>query len=236
MKYLLNYSDQGFQESQKRNTQTGLTVGKFDNVFECRREDIDPEFYEENKHILSCSKGAGYWLWKPYMLNKMLNLIEENDYLFYSDSGSYFIESVDPIINISNNEGVVLFHINEGTNYNCDQVKRDAFILMGCDNVEYWYNQSPINAAFCLFKKNAFSLKFVSEWLYWARDERILIDTPNICGEPNLPEFVAHRHDQSILSILAKKYNIISFTDPSQYGNPYRTNSKIPHIINHTRS
>ena len=30
--------------------------------------------------------------------------------------------------------------------------------------------------------------------------------------------FISHREDQSILSLLAKKYGIRSFSDPTQYG------------------
>jgi hypothetical protein len=42
---------------------------------------------------------------------------------------------------------------------------------------------------------------------------------PNICGQQNSLEFKDHRHDQSILSLLVKKYNIEIFRDPTQWGN-----------------
>ncbi len=47
---------------------------------------------------------------------------------------------------------------------------------------------------------------------------------PNISGKENIEGFVDHRSDQSILSILACKYNIESFRDPSQHGNHMKTN------------
>jgi hypothetical protein len=64
MKVLFNYANLKFYNSQKLNTQTGLTIGGFDKAFEFRKEDIDQEFYQKNKHILDQPRGAGYWLWK----------------------------------------------------------------------------------------------------------------------------------------------------------------------------
>ena len=52
-------------------------------------------------------------------------------------------------------------------------------------------------------------------------------DRPNVCGLHNLPGFIEHRHDQSILSLLALRDQLEVIRHPSQYGNhlkdePYR--------------
>jgi hypothetical protein len=104
---------------------------------------------------------------------------------------------------------------------------------MDCDNREYWYENAPCLVSFILFKKNDLIMKFVDEWLFFAQDERALTDIPNQLGKPNLPEFKAHRHDQSIYSILVKKYGFKRFADISQFGNPWRKD--MPQIIEHTR-
>ena len=46
------------------------------------------------------------------------------------------------------------------------------------------------------------------------RDARILCDGPNVCGLPNLDGFRDHRHDQSILTILAIKHGIKTHPSP----------------------
>lgn len=58
-------------------------------------------------------------------------------------------------------------------------------------------------------------MRFVEEWLRYCRDERILTDIPNESGYPNLTGFVDHRHDQSVLSLLAEKYHINLYRKPS---------------------
>ncbi len=59
----------------------------------------------------------------------------------------------------------------------------------------------------------------VAEWLESCRDRRVLTDEPNTCGLPNLPGFVDHRHDQSVLSLQAGRRNLELFRHPSQFGN-----------------
>jgi hypothetical protein len=42
----------------------------------------------------------------------------------------------------------------------------------------------------------------------YCRDPRVVSDQPNRCGLPNLPGFIAHRHDQSILTNLVVKHGL----------------------------
>jgi hypothetical protein len=51
----------------------------------------------------------------------------------------------------------------------------------------------------------------------YSENENIISDLPNIT-KPNLKGFKDHRHDQSILSNLAVKYNINLNPQPSQMG------------------
>jgi len=75
---------------------------------------------------------------------------------------------------------------------------------------------------------------FFEECLRFAQDPRILTEAPNTCGLANYPDFFEHRFDQSILSLLARKYEIAVVPDISQWGNTFRP-PEIPQIIEHTR-
>ena len=57
-----------------------------------------------------------------------------------------------------------------------------------------------------IYKKSKFTEKFVEEVLYYSQDKRIITDDPNTLGLNNYKEFIENRHDQTILSILIKKY------------------------------
>ena len=59
----------------------------FDFIFAYTDKDIiSTEFYKENKEILSLNRGAGYWLWKPYLILETLKKMNDGDVLLYLDS------------------------------------------------------------------------------------------------------------------------------------------------------
>ena len=77
-------------------------------------------------------------------------------------------------------------------------------------------------------------MAFVSQWLTYAQDSRAITDDDNVLGSSNYPDFRGHRHDQSILSLLAKKWGLTVYPDPSQWGRSH--NRPYPTIFNHHRS
>ena len=106
MKILFNFAHNYFLQSQKVNTQTAYEIGGFDKVYEFSMNDIDREFYNKNINILQMPRGAGFWCWKWYFAVKLLNdpEITEDDYIFYCDSGSEFVSSIDNLIEVFDKE------------------------------------------------------------------------------------------------------------------------------------
>ncbi len=177
-------------------------------------------FYYFNKDILAQPKGLGYWLWKPYIILEAMKNLAEGDIVIYSDCGIEIIKNLNPLIKIAKSKEPIVLFAN-GNFSKAMWTKRDCFVLMGCDSEQFWESRH-CDAAFCLFRKCDISLRFLNEWLNFAQDERILTDLQNTCGLPNLPEFIEHRWDQSILSLLAQKYNLNLYRMPSQFGNHYK--------------
>jgi hypothetical protein len=211
-KILINYANKTFKEAQKLNTKTGMEIGNFDRVIEYSPEDIDKSFYEKNKKILDQPRGAGFWLWKPYIILKTLKRkdVKNGDIIFYADSGSHFIDKIDPIIKLSKKykQDIIPF-ADYGSDIEKTRTKRDAFILMNLDSKKYT-DTTQRGPGFILFKKSKFSIKFFKEFLNYAQDERIITDAPSKLG-PDYPGFIENRHDQSIFSLLSKKYNLKVF-------------------------
>jgi len=233
-KVLINYAHRHFLQAQQLNTKSAIEVARFDEAISYGSHDIDQEFIQENQHILHQPKGAGYWLWKPYFIDKTLKQMNEGDLLFYSDSGAQFIHNIKPLIEPVHNEcGLLLFSL-EDFHQNKKWTKRDCFVLMGLDNEPY-LSAPQISASFIVCLNTSTSRDFVAQWLEHAKDPRIITDEPNTCGLPNYGEFVDHRHDQSILSLLGYKHNISTIPDISQHGNARRS-SAIPQIMQHTRN
>ena len=62
-----------------------------------------------------------------------------------------------------------------------------------------------ISGAFFI-KKNKENMLLFKEWYDICQDYQMISDMPSI--EKNFDEFIEHRHDQSVLSLLVKKYNM----------------------------
>ncbi len=235
-KVLINYATNNFKEAQKFNSHTALKIGGFDEVFSFGPMDIDPIFYKKNQVILEQSRGAGYWLWKPYFILKTLELISDNDVMMYCDSGSHFIASAEPLFNLLNEyqQDLIPFSLDLIESH---WTKRDTFVYMDCDRPEFTDTYQCVGS-FIIIKKNKGTVNFVNEYIRWCLDENILTDIPNRCGLPDYPGFMMHRHDQSIFSLLCKRHGFIRFRDPSQWGNKQIKlfiNSAYPQIVEHTR-
>lgn len=227
----LNFAHNSHKTAQKINSDSAIKNG-FDETYNFSLSDIDVDFYEKNKHIISQQRGAGYWIWKPYFILKLLNECQYGNYIFYTDSGCQFINNVNPLLNILNNQDIVPFKV-EGA-LEIHNTKRDCFILMDCDEEKY-HNGTHLNAAFMLCKKTDLSIEFFTNYLNYCCDERCLTDIKSQIKEEHL-ENRGHRHDQSIYSLLCKKYNLNTFRDPSQWGNNISDNKDLyGQIIQHTR-
>jgi hypothetical protein len=219
---LVNFADKNFKNKQKWNTISGKLFGGFDDVLEYRFEDIDEHCLSLNKENLKYKeKGAGNYFWKPYIVKKGLEKINKGEYLMYADSGSIFLKNVKPLIKFmeKNKKDIFCFKLPL---IEKQWTKRDAFILMGCDSSEYT-DTPQVLATYFLIKKSAKSIQFIEEYEKYCFDNRVLSDDPNALGKSNYPGFIEHRHDQSILSLLCKKNNVLVEPDISDYGYfPYK--------------
>jgi hypothetical protein len=236
-KILITFGDSKYFGSMKKLEETAISIGKVDNVKKYTQDWLrNTEFWIRNQYILSRPRGAGYWIWKPFIILHTLESLNDGDIVMYSDAAVEIIDDLSPLFAIAGERDRVVFEIPGGHN-NRTWTKRDCFILLGCDEEKYW-NDLQLTATFSLWKKTEENIAFLKEYLRYLRDPRIVTDDPNMCGKPNFMEFRDHRHDQSVLSILTRKHNFERFCDPSQWGNTERSkypNSPYGQLINHHR-
>ena len=214
-KIFIAYADDKFKKQKEFALKMAKSRGKFDEIIGYSRSDIDAEFYEENKHILDQKRGGGYWLWKPYFIVKTLETMNNGDYLFYSDAGAFFLQSVDVLINELEkyNQDIMGFELPL---IEKQWTKRELFINMDCDKEQY-SESNQIFASYMLIRKTEFSVNFFNQYLQYGCNELNITDKyDSSVVQDN--DFIEHRHDQSIFSLLYKKYNLKPFKEPTQYG------------------
>jgi hypothetical protein len=230
MKIHINYAHGRYIGSQQHCCKTALGSGGFDRSIPHGMSDIDPAFIQSNQYTFSQPRGAGFWLWKPYLILKTMTAMATEDWLMYTDSGMYFVKNPWDYILANETQigerGLVAFG---KCGLNRQYTKRDTFVLMGLDEPKYT-DSEQITAAVFVCRNTSFAVHFVQEWLRYATDPRILTDLPNTQRKQNYPEFRDHRHDQSIMSLMCIKHNVPVLSDITQFGMP-----NDPYMI-HTRN
>lgn len=207
--YAANYANEKYKNAQEYNSYTALKNGKVDGVFSYSEKDIDCDFYEKNKEILSIKRGNGLWLWKPYFIKKSLEKMKIGEILFYTDSGCYFIKNVNNILNKIDDFNIICFDIPLIEE---QFTKKYTLEMMNCLDDKYRKSNQIIGTYF-IMKKTKFTEEFVDEWLRLCCNFD-LISPSN--GENEFNNFISHREDQSIFSLLCKKYDIKPYNDISQ--------------------
>lgn len=197
-----------FGENSDYYCQSALKAG-FDTATHCTERMLrQTPFWEENRAILEQSRGAGYWLWKPWIILQKLRDCGPNDIVVYNDAGRYSPRSFEPFPAFPHAAveltammpkrfimGTRIEWLVQG-----QYTKRDCLVLTGADTDEMRY-APQINACPALFMPSPESFAFLERWLELARDPRALTDQPDELGAP-YPEFEDHRHDMAIASIL----------------------------------
>jgi len=159
-------------------------------------------------------RGGGWWAWKPFIILKELDKLQDGDLLLYCDTGrvypfKIFDRPLTPLLQWLETTGQSFLPGIEipWSGPMSQWTKRDAFILTGCDEKKF-YQAPSIQASFSLWKACPQSQDFVQQWLAWCSDRRLVSDDQNTCGHVNLPDFIEHRHDQSLLSLLCLKMGL----------------------------
>jgi hypothetical protein len=213
---LITFATREFQESADRLVRSAANFGLECTVYTPAAR-LVRDLRRRHPVISRGRRGYGYWLWKPALVADELSRAADGDVIFYCDAGADFVADPAPLVDLARRHEIVVFRQSAPAS---EWTRRDCFVLMGADEERYW-NAAAAVAGYVLFCAGARARAFAAEWLEACSDPRILTDAPNVMGRENLPGYRDHRHDQSVLGILAERHALPHFPDPSQYGYPH---------------
>ncbi len=204
----------------------------FDEINFYTEEDLDTPFRRKFRKLLRpYSRGYGYWCWKPQVIYQTLCKMNEGDILLYMDLGSHlnifgkerFMDYID-IVHKSES-GILAFR--SSAHIERKLTKMDVFRYFKVEENEFYTNTTQIEATHIFIRKCKTSVDLVNEWLKVLYDRSELF-TDSVSMNPELPEFKEHRHDQSVFSILAKKYSIETLSTDETYSENWDTMYSYP--------
>lgn len=198
--WLISYADGSDVNFMNQRYQIKSAVNKCVDYYKPYNvSDINPEYKKAHANILSQKVGGGYWLWKPYIILKTMEEVPEGDIVFYMDAGVALHKPIDSLISRLADRDIIIFQSIFPSKPN---IKRDLLKMMDADNEEV-RGGMDIQASYIMLRNNQHARDFVKKWLSWCENERAITDLPS---SDEYPEFVVHRHDQSILTILYHKH------------------------------
>lgn len=225
--HLISYGDAEYASQRDFFKETALASHFFDQVTVFTPEDIDPAFSTYFEDTLSYRKGGGFWIWKPYFVQKALESMEENDILIYCDAGCMinnkgekrFKEYIE-LLNQSKT-GCLSFEL---PHKEIEYTKQEVFDYFKTSEAVIRSNQ--LVAGVLLLRKCTHTTLLVNKW-YSALCENPLLFTDDKDKNAQHSEFIDHRHDQSIFSVLRKTYQSEIIPDETYFldfvrdGQPY---------------
>jgi hypothetical protein len=206
----------GFYKNQDSLSEQAKTFGGVDEVIKKRGDDIK-EFLDRATEFIKAVEPAKYprmhtakyYVWKSYFILESLKKLNDGDILIYHDAGRncypYKIQcNLRPFCEyvVKSHKGIF---VNFGPFCNRRFTKRECFKVMNCDESYYWDSRQA-NGSWGIYEKNPLSMKFVQEWFnFCMHPSMIVTDVEN--DNDLLPNYEAHRHDQSILTNMLLKYS-----------------------------
>ena len=201
--------ERNYYEAADRLLRQAQNINLFDSTRAFTDQDLktDPYFWPKHSEFMETHlRGYGYWLWKPYIIKKTVENLSDGDVLLYLDAGCEIGHHKRDTLKMYLEEGVkqdlVLrsLHGDENTH-----TKMDLFIKMGMVDDKYVYDYQYQGGAVMFYVCDK-TRAFVKEWYEICCEYSNIDDSPSI--HPNLGCFVEHRHDQSVFSLLTKKYQL----------------------------
>lgn len=231
---LVTYSDASCSISKKVCCDAALKNG-VDVIRPESPETVSQEFKEINNDVWGKTRGASFWIWKPYIVNRAMQRSNDEDFVIYCDAGCELINNVSHIINAMVGDSKDIFLFSNGHQHihwcKSDIVKA----IIHADTLPDYHQQ--VQASLLFFRVNDYTRRFVKEWLIYSQLPRLIDDSPSII--PNHPEFAENRYDQAILGTLAirDKLPLHWWPDKLWYENQrYRwPEDKYPSMVLHHR-
>ena len=211
--HLISYSEDrifSFTESRKRIQKEAEDFGEFDSITLYNENDLDDSVKEVTKPALEQPRGAGYWIWKPFIIQKKLKEIDEGDFLIYVDIGitlnKHAKKNFHDLLSLaqSSDHGTVCFHTGHKEKTFC---VKEIFEHLECSDNETLKDTFQFIAGILIFHKNKNLINLIDEWCDIAYNNPMLFTDELADGNQDF-EFEENRHDQAVFSVLRKTKNV----------------------------
>ena len=206
-----------YSQSLERIKMEALNMKFFDMMYIYNETNFDKEYLDKyGEFYKNNNRGYGFWLWKSYFIKKTFSFMKDGDMLIYADAGCTLMntpEAIDRLkeyIIMCNNDptgniGFEMDHLEK------KYTKKSVFDKLNAHELE---DSKQLMATIVILKKTPFTVDLINKYYDLIHNDTSLIDDTK---ENEITEFIDHRHDQSVFSILRKQMGCIIVPDETWY-------------------
>ena len=217
--YFLTFGNSRYYQAIERICKQAIEMNIFNQIIYFTDNDLknDKEFWNQHGDFINNNnRGYGYWIWKSYLIHKiMVEKMDYGDIILYSDAGCELnkkgIKRLGEYIELTKKNGNLLFNIPY-----MEQSWTKMDLIDKLDAYQYT-NTNQIMSGIQFYVKNDRNIMILKE-IYdtcCSENYHFVDDSPSHLE--NDQSFVEHRHDQSILSLIAKKNGLFNIKDETYY-------------------
>ncbi len=208
--HFATYGNERFTKSLKRIKLEAIEMNMFHKMWIQTENQLqkDKEFWSQHGTFMKKYKrGNGYWIWKSYIIKKIMEKTHSGSVIVYCDAGCTLNPNqrrklLNWISLAQNNEGKQVGF--DGSDIERRRTKKDLLHKLGFVALENM-KSNQLSASVFIIINTPSNRNLVNQWyeLSTCDEYHYVDDSPSIL--PNSPYYIEHRHDQSIWSILRKQ-------------------------------
>tara|TARA_B100001248_G_scaffold260909_1_gene250490 strand:- start:19 stop:891 length:873 start_codon:yes stop_codon:yes gene_type:complete len=203
------------KQAEEMKVYNDIKVYGFDDLSKSKKIQIE-EFKKKKQNRL-----FGYACWKPEIILRHLNFIPNGAILQYSDIGCHFnpkgVDRFYDYLRYLNEYNILGFkyivpkklnwnHLFYQEYFEFQYTKGDVLKYFDIDMNSEIAKSQQFWSGVIFFKNNEFTKNFVNKWSEACKKNNLIDDSKS--SSVNHKNFIEHRHDQSIFSIIAKLNNV----------------------------
>ena len=156
-------------------------------------------------------RGGGYWLWKPFLVQRLLATLADGDVLVYADAGCALDAAKLPrfaeyvAATAAHPSGVLAFEMPHPQRVWTKAAAAAAVAARGPVDLD----AGQVAATSFMLRASPETRRLVADWYALCADYRLLDDSPSRTADgvalPEDPAFREHRHDQALWSLLVRQ-------------------------------
>jgi hypothetical protein len=217
-----------FSRAHSRVLQNAENFGAFSSINLFSERDIFnfcPEIIPYKK-FLSSTRGYGYWMWKSFLVSRIMELSSDDDLICYADIGCTFndagIARFGEYCALTSEYGSLCFDLGH---LERAYTKMDTYKKIFPETLDHLNTGQRCATTFLL--KNTQDNRNIFEEIKKISVENnhfYITDVPS--QEQNHEEFKEHRHDQSVFSLMSKKYKFYCIPDETYWAPNWNVKGK----------